>query len=377
MRNILLIIKHNLTMYNKSKEIIIFFLLPLVVTIVSFTLAKSNVPSKIDIGFINSDVSSVSKDMEERVLSKYNLYIGSQSEIEEKVSKGKVEAAIKIENKNLKNDILKGEKIKVKIITIKENELTNMLSQQINTAIGAYTSIGILSGKSEKNFDEKLKNYINTKIEVKNEKLSKDEVDMQLLKTSLGMYTMFSIIIAIMLLSVLLKEKKINTYKRICISPVKEREYILGCAGACYLMLIVQMLLQLIAYKFMNIQIDFSYINMFIIMMFMGLFAVSFGMLLLVFSPTAEAMGILGAILLMPLIIISGTVPLEFLPSSVEKIAVIFPIKWAVDGYNSILKGESIFNLGLNVFIIVAFSMILLLIAKIKMEKSEAGKHYI
>lgn len=370
MKSILIILKHNFKMYIKTKEIVSMLIFPLVFTMIVGSTLGSKEEKKLDIGFIVKNEDIVTKDLENRILLDYNILKGNKEELEKKVLDKGIEAVIEINSNSIEEEILKGKDLKVKITSLGENETKYILSDKINLAIGEYKSIGRLS--QGENFDYILESYINNKVDIKSEILEDNTMKEMSTRNILGAYTIGSLLLAICILAVILKEKKDNTYQRICTSPVKEGSYILGCTLSCYLMLVLQMFLQLGVLKVLGLYEGSSYFGLLIIMLIMGLCTTSIGMIVLVFSPSSEIMGMLGGVIAAPITMLSGMVPYEILPSIIEKISVISPIKWGLDGYVSIINGNPINNNILNLFIILLSACVLLIIAKIKMQISES-----
>lgn len=373
MKSILLIIKHNLKMYMKTKELFFMFTFLLVITLLIGTLSSgSDNVEKLDIGFVVNKEDVITKDLENRVLSDYNVLKGNKKEIEDKVLNKNIEAAIEINNVNIEKDIVEGKDLDIKVVSLGENETKHLLGSKINIAVGEYKSISKISEK--KDFNYELKSYVNNKIDIKSTVLEDSTTKEKLARNILGVYTIGSMLLAISVLSVILKEKKINTYQRMCTAPIKERDYILGCVFSCYILLLVQMILQIGILKILNLYGASTYIPIFIIMLLMGLCVTSIGMVILVFSPSAEVMGMMGGVITAPLVMLSGMIPYEVLPNIINKVSVISPIRWGLDGYTKIINGESIESILFNLLIILLITCVLLIIATIKMQVSREGK---
>ena len=97
MRNISLLTLNTLKVtFRKESNIVVFLLLPIILTILSMSIYKNDSSGSTNIGILNKDSGILAEDMINNLskTDKYKIEYLSETEIRDKVSLGKLDCAI-------------------------------------------------------------------------------------------------------------------------------------------------------------------------------------------------------------------------------------------------------------------------------------------
>ncbi|WP_027634463.1 ABC transporter permease [Clostridium hydrogeniformans] len=379
MENVFMIFKHNIKMYFSKKIYIFLFLIPILSTAIIVNIFNSIGDKNYTLAVVDEDKSYLSEDIIGSLQgqSKYDLKEFSREEAKEKIAKGKIQGALVIEE-NFKDDLIKGKNPKVSILSLEENEKKYYLREGLNSFIGSISSLKDLAKGDEEKFKTLYKDYINNKLDLK---VSKDLQDYEknsgIYRTVLGMFIMFIMYTASNGISIILREKIDKTYERICSSPVSSKAYILGNMMGCYLILELQILLQILLLNILKISLPISFINLFIVLSILGLVGVAIAMVILVFSPSMDALGIMSTVIITPLSMLGGCFwPKEFMSKTMQNISILSPVTWGMDALTGLIEGKKLIDITSNIVIMLGFSIVLFLIAQLKMNKEEKAVYF-
>ena len=216
--------------------------------------------------------------------------------------------------------------------------------------------------------EQKLITFKEFSVSVKNENIEPTAV-----QHNLPAWTLFAIFFIVIPLSInIVKEKNQGTYIRLKTLPVSSFHlmlskiivYLMVCMIQFYLMLMVSIFL------FPNIglpalNIEGKFINLSIVALFSGLAAIGFGVLIGTFAKTHEQAAPFGATSVVILAAIGGLwFPVFAMPETMQMIAKISPMNWALEGfYNVLLRNADFISLAPYLLLLLTFFIINITIA--------------
>lgn len=379
MENVFMIFKHNIKMFFSKKIYIFLFLIPIFSSAIVVSIYNGSGDKNYILAVVDEDKSYLSEDIIESLegQSKYDLKETSLEEAKKKIAKGKIQGALVIEE-NFKNYLIEGKNPKISILSLEENEKKYYLREGLNSFIASISSLKDLAKGDEVKFKELYEDYKDNKLDLNVTKNLQDyEKNSGIYRMVLGLFIMFTMYTASNGISLILKEKINRTYERICSSPVSPKAYILGNMMGCYLILEFQILLQIIVLNILKINLPISFINLFTVLSILGLVGVAIAMVLLVFSPSMEALGIMSSVVITPLAMLGGCFwPKELMSETMQNISILSPVTWGMDALVSLIEGKKFVDITSNIVIMLGFVIVFFLIAQLKMNKEEKAVYF-
>jgi len=190
---------------------------------------------------------------------------------------------------------------------------------------------------------------------------------------NLPAWTLFAVFFIVIPLSInIVKEKNHGTYIRLKTLPIpsyylmlsKIIVYLMVCLIQFYLMLMVSVFL-FPRIGLPALDIHGKLINLTIVALFSGLAAIGFGVLIGTFAKTHEQAAPFGATSVVILAAIGGLwFPVFAMPETMQIIAKVSPMNWALEGfYNVLLRNSSFVSLAPNLLLLLIFFIINITIA--------------
>lgn len=159
-------------------------------------------------------------------------------------------------------------------------------------------------------------------------------------------------------------DKKMDFLKEVLIAPPSRTTIFIGKMVGGMTDALLQAYILLFIGIFLHIPYTIQSILLSMIMLFMlaaGL--VSMGLIIGSFMESPEGYGIISSFIIYPLFLLSGALyPLDKLPKWMQILTHIDPATYAVDGLRNIILGVGSMPLAYDVFIIIGFDVLLILI---------------
>lgn len=190
---------------------------------------------------------------------------------------------------------------------------------------------------------------------------------------NLPAWTLFAIFFIVIPLSInIVKEKNQGTYVRLKTLPVSSFHlmlskiivYLLVCMIQFYLMLMVSVFLFPII-GLPALDVEGKLIGLTVVALFSGLAAIGFGVLIGTFAKTHEQAAPFGATSVVILAAIGGLwFPVFAMPETMQMIAKVSPMNWALEGfYDVLLRSAGFISLAPNLLLLLTFFIINITIA--------------
>lgn len=169
-------------------------------------------------------------------------------------------------------------------------------------------------------------------------------------------------------------DKEFGFLKEIMVTPVSRISIVLGRIAGGATTALIQGLMVLVISMFMGFRVP-GFLSLFPALLFMILISVAFIGLGLIFASNMEDMhgfSLIMNFVIFPLFFLSGALfPLENLPHSVRVISYADPLTYGVDGLRAVLTGYSAFPILLDLFVLLGFSIVMVLLGAYFFERSE------
>lgn len=342
------------TLKRVSKEKVAFLtqvLMPPLAGLIMFTLLLSSTSSKdIKIGAVVLDSGSYGKTLIEQLEKKENYSIKQlkKDDIEEKILSNAVDFGIVIPEKFSKY-VERGDNPSVYLYGIEDSDKAMDFKYDVDKYI-LKVLYSAKNNSSIDNIDEK-----NIYTEVFDYKKDNSKYT-----TVFGFFLMFIFQFSTLGVGLILEDKKGKTFMRTFVSPVKNYEVVLGNLIANFFMgLIMVGILMLIAALVYKIDAGFRVFLILLACLITSIgYAIGIAGLISDNKKYQVACGPLSGIMC----ILGGCfVPLEFMPNVMQKISVVFPTRWAMDGIEKALNGSGISEIYIDIAIILLFGFVLFL----------------
>ncbi|WP_066894448.1 ABC transporter permease [Clostridium nigeriense] len=375
MKNILTLVKNNLRVdiVKNPFEFLIGLLAPVIILYIMLIVMNTN-SGYINIGIIDNDNSKTSSIIINSLKNKegYNVNEINKTDINNLFSEKAINVVIEIEDE-FEKGIIEGNINKVKVTSIEDDGVGNLIKEFINMDMMNIKDISLASNKDEEVYYKAIDNYSkNISVNIKKESLSDLHSDYSSSQIYIGFLIMFMLIRGMRTAYRIFDEKDENIYMRIFMAPVRTLEYYLANVISGYISILIQVILGIISINMLSIEIGLKNIELFIILSLVGLVSISLALCCGAFAKNrTEASNTFNFANMLLLMVGGAFVPLEIMPSLIEKISYFTPIRWAMKTISDIQQGYNFSETYKYLFILFLFSVAFFVIAAHKTTKSE------
>ena len=375
MKNILTLVKNNLRVdiVKNPFEFLIGLLAPVIILYIMLIVMNTN-SGYINIGIIDKDNSKTSSIIINSLKNKegYNVNEINKTDINNLFSEKAINVVIEIEDE-FEKGLIEGNINKVKVTSIEDDGVGNLIKEYINMDMMNIKDISLASNKDEEVYYKAIDNYSkNISVNIKKESLSDLHSDYSSSQIYIGFLIMFMLIRGMRTAYRIFDEKDENIYMRIFMAPVRTLEYYLANVISGYISILIQVILGIISINMLSIEIGLKNIELFIILSLVGLVSISLALCCGAFAKNrTEASNTFNFANMLLLMVGGAFVPLEIMPSLIEKISYFTPIRWAMKTISDIQQGYNFSETYKYLFILFLFSVAFFVIAAHKTTKSE------
>ncbi|MGL4736304.1 MAG: ABC transporter permease [Cellulosilyticaceae bacterium] len=348
MENILKLMKHNIKMFLREPWGIGCLVLPIVMSVVMIkmlSIDSMSVQGTIGIFFTQQNqevVQQLSKNLAEENIA-VNLYEGEQQVggLEEE-AREKLNVIMQIDDVDLVQAMAEGQKA-IKITYKEADNSSEIVKQSVEKHLSEMQQLAKVS-EGDHGMFQKLNQVL--EVQTKDIILKQDGVTYMSSKQGFGIFVMLLLLSGGYNLKTMAREKESKVYERIVGGPVKKYEYILGHVGGSFVLLSLQVVLEWLALVSLKVNFDLGIGTFLIIGLVLALVSIGVGLLLLAVSKSANVFGMLLGFVVPPMAMLSDCIfPIEFLPNWIDKMSLVFPLRWIMEGYNTALSGGSLMQL--------------------------------
>lgn len=378
MNQIVLLSKNILKLlFRKKGSFIIYILLPIIGIMVPMMLFSNQGEVKTRVGIVNKDAGFVSTSIIHDLKSqkRYQVTDLNESDINKKITEGSLDCAVVIPE-GYSEAMLKGEPKMLELVSIQGISATGWLDGYLTLNLSNVSMIAQASKGDEAVFKSMYEAYTASPTPVKSESVKNTVRNSEITYLGLGFLIQFLLVGAGKTAALIIRERQEKTLARIRVAPVKGYNYITSNVVINVVLVTLQTMITLMALRYIfNIDFGTSILNMMIVMFPLLVAAVGLTLMLVSFAKNEGHLGTLLTIFVYPTCLISGCFwDVEMMPEFMQKIANFLPQRWALDGVESLLLGNSLEKVLPNIAVLCAFALAFFAIAVYGFNKQQLAK---
>lgn len=375
MKNILVLIKNNLRVdiLKNPFGFLIGLLAPVLILYLMLMIIGGN-SGYIKIGVIDNDSSKTSNLIIDFLKDKegYNVNSINKEDVKNLFSENAIDVAIEIKD-GFESEIIDGNVSKIKITAVEDDGIGNLIKELVNMEMNNVREISLASDKNEEVYYKALDNYSsNISFNINKESLNDLHSDYSSSQIYIGFLIMFMLIRGMRAAYRIFDEKDENIYMRIFMAPVRTSEYYLADVISGYITILIQVVLGFVSINLLNVETGLRNIQLFIILALVGLVSISLALCCSAFSRNkTEASNIFNFANMVLLMVGGAFVPLEIMPTLIEKISYFTPVRWAMKSISDIQQGYSFSETYKYLFTILLFAIVFFVVGSYKTSREE------
>ncbi|MEW9077142.1 ABC transporter permease [Terrisporobacter glycolicus] len=373
MKNILVILKHNLKSIMKGWFLLIL-VFPIAINLfVNVMINRVNTNENImndsfNIVVYSKDKSEiVNKIMPKEKFSKV-FYVNSKEDVKKTFEKENVSVGVVINSENIYKDVKNNEKDIVEVIRSENDSAKEYVLSVLNTSLSQIWAFG----NNLEEYNNLYKKYENEKYKFVYEKTNIQEVVLYM--NMFGLFTMAFLFIAGRGINPLLKEKELKIDKRILVSKVSKVEYALGHILGCFILLLLQSITLVASFYFFNPDFNVNFFYMILLSFVLSVVGIALALTVLSISNSSSMYYTLLSMIVIPICLLSGGfVPTNFMPQMVQNFSLVLPLTWVNSAFNQILNNGSNSKIFIDLLVAMSISVVLIMIYLVA-EKNKKNK---
>ena len=375
MSNIIVLVKNNFNISIIIRPMAFISALIAPVLILFFMLKIFDFNSGyLNVGVIDNDNSKTSNDIIESIKNYegFTLREIQKEDIKNLFAENSINAVIEI-NSGFEDNFLKGKINPIKVTSVENYGVGNIIKKLINEKITNMNSISIASEGNKDLYYKSLDNYINNSyINLEKQNLNDLYEDHFFSQLFIGFIIMYMLIRGMSTSYRVFREKEENVYSRIFMAPIKTYEYYIADALSGYLSILIQVILSVLGINILKIQVGVSDLELFVILSLLGLVSISLAICCRSFAKNiTEASNIFNFANMIMLMIGGAFVPIDVMPPIIEKLSYFTPVRWAMESIIGLQQGLTFKEIYKYLIIIVLFAIAFFVIAIYKTSKEE------
>ncbi|MDV6035341.1 ABC transporter permease [Bacillus sp. SM-B1] len=381
MKDILWLIQKTLSVLLKNKKsLLIIISLPIIGTLISFSIYGNVGQGSLNIGVVNKENESIANDTIKFLegLNHVNVSKVKESEVEDKLTSKKLDGVITLES-GFSKSVREGKPDHIEISSIKGDQVTVFIKSYLYNYIDNIVAISKVAGTDQSTFNSMYAGYQKSSFKVKSETLADTSKNKDMTNQTMGYLIMFMLFSAVNLSGFILKEKENRTYFRLLSTPIDGRKFILSNVVVNMMILTLQIV---IAVLFMtnvfHTNINMPFIVMIGVLMIFALIAVGLSLVIVSFSKNSAASNAMQNIVIVPTCLLAGCYfPYDIMPKAVQKVADFLPQRWLLDTIAKLQQGIPFSELYVNILILFAFAVAFFLIAIYKFGRNNDARNFV
>ncbi len=354
MRVCWVITKQHMKQFFSSPLAGLFFLVPIIVTLLFAGVFKAQLyPKSYRVNIIDKKQCR-DRELFLKHLEGIELSFEPEQRALQRLEEGQLDAICFIETTNLRETIARREKG----MTLKfknQNDFTRDISSRIDEALEQLS--GSSKGKEEAR-SEGVGHQKGLKIQ------------------AYAMFVMIFLFTCSKTLLVILEEKESGVYDKIMTTRLKKSQYIMGHLGGALIILLAQIIAEALLMKGLKLSFSISFMAFIGIGIVLSIVGLGISFFILVFTSHTETYQLVSATCITTLSMISGCIfPNQVLSESLNQISIISPIYWIMVVYKGVVNGEGLLKIIWSAAIAIGMSSVLILIAVV-WEKEKGGQPF-
>lgn len=335
--NFMIIFKNNFKRsLNKRNTFMINILLPIIVVVLGIIINSVMKPS-FTIGVLNFENSSTAKNAIQTLkdTNGINVAKADSKNIELDTITGKYSAVVKFTGSTFK------------LYSVRDNNTKKSLRHLIEMYITKPKLINI----------ETLESY-----------------SMDFAKRTVAFIVLFLMIMSTVNASLIIKDKANGTFKRYSYSPQNSGTYIAGNVIYNFVITYFQFFISVSMIAILRIKVNINYSDFLLMGIWAAAIATAFGTCIATLFNSEMYANLFSACIALVLSLIGGTfIPFEKMPSALQQVSLISPVRWFINITSFMEKGANWFSNVKSIEVLTAMIAVLFLLSIIKNLKSRAA----
>ena len=366
--------------FRKKGNIIVYIFLPLLGVVFSLLVYSGNGTSALRVGVADNDKSVLSADLKQVMQGKEGFTVSdlAEEEINNKLLESELDAAVVIPE-GFGKSVYDGKARTIEVVSLKGQSVTVWVEQMLNSHIDSLSRLSAAAGGDKTMFDKMYAQMNNELIIMNVVKLADKVVAKNMTITAIGLLIMFMMLGTSFTSMLILKEKRMRTYHRICSAPVNSWKYILANAVTSLIISVIQILTIQVAMKYVfRIDTGVGDVEMFIVLLMFGLVAIGIGLVVTAFSGSSYMASTLSSLIMTPTCMLGGCFwSVGMMPEFMRKLSYFMPQRWAIEALEKLQAGDSMASVYLNLFVLFAFALALMLISAYKFSRTSNVQKFV
>ncbi|GAB6455193.1 ABC transporter permease [Bacillus luti] len=381
MKDILWLIQKTVSVLLKNKKgLFIIISLPIIGTLISFSIYGNVGQGTLNIGVINKENQSIANDTVKFLEEINHVKVSKvkESEVEDKLTSKKLDGVITLQS-GFSESVREGKPSHIEISSIKGDQVTAFIKSYLYNYIDNVAAISKVSGTDQNAFDTMYTGYQKSSFKVKTETLEDTSKNKDMTNQTMGYLIMFMLFSAVNLSGYILKEKENRTYFRLLSTPIDGKKFILSNVGVNMIILTVQIIITILFLKnVFHTNINMPFIVMIGVLMIFALVAIGMSLVIVAFSKNSSSANAMQNMIIVPTCLLAGCYfPYDIMPNAVQKVANFLPQRWLLDTVSKLQQGIPFSELYLNILILFAFAIAFFLIAIYKFGRNNDARNFV
>ncbi|GAB6418427.1 ABC transporter permease [Bacillus luti] len=381
MKDILWLMQKTLSVLLKNKKgLFIIISLPIIGTLISFSIYGNVGQGTLNIGVINKENQSIANDTVKFLEEINHVKVSKvkESEVEDKLTSKKLDGVITLQS-GFSESVREGKPSHIEISSIKGDQVTAFIKSYLYNYIDNVAAISKVSGTDQNAFDTMYTGYQKSSFKVKTETLEDTSKNKDMTNQTMGYLIMFMLFSAVNLSGYILKEKENRTYFRLLSTPIDGKKFILSNVGVNMIILTVQIIITILFLKnVFHTNINMPFIVMIGVLMIFALVAIGMSLVIVAFSKNSSSANAMQNMIIVPTCLLAGCYfPYDIMPNAVQKVANFLPQRWLLDTVSKLQQGIPFSELYLNILILFAFAIAFFLIAIYKFGRNNDARNFV
>lgn len=358
MNQILKIAKHNIRMFFIRPWTIGLLFIPIILSLCAQYLFNSDQTLLSgEVGIYAQDKSQLTSVLEEELKADQVVmrYYEDEAKLREDVEANDIDLGLVMAYDNSYKALKEGQ-MPYKLIFTQESQVQTVVTEKVMRLARL-----IESSKDEADFQklynqvEDLKPTIHTQGEVR---------EIMAMTTGFSFFIMMFLLTAGIGLSPMMRERELYVYDRITVAPLRKYQYVLGHVLGAFIILFIQILIQLVSMKLLKLNFNLDSLEFIAIGITLCIVGIAISLLIFALSKESTLYYLMMGIGVTPLCMLSDTFfPIELFPVWLEKISYLSPIRWVMMGYKAMINGKPFMQIMTTLVVAMLIAIVLILMS--------------
>ncbi|MDR4362524.1 ABC transporter permease, partial [Bacillus anthracis] len=209
MKDILWLIQKTLSVLLKNKKSLLIISLPIIGTLISFSMYGNVGQGTLNIGVINKENQPIANDTVKFLEGLNHVKVSKikESEVEDKLTSKKLDGVITLDS-GFSESVREGKPDHIEISSIKGDQVTVFIKSYLYNYIDNIVAISKVAGTDQSTFNSMYAGYQKNLFKVKSETLTDTSKNKDMTNQTMGYLIMFMLFSAANLSGYILKEKE-------------------------------------------------------------------------------------------------------------------------------------------------------------------------